>query len=60
MHRENTHTEKKGRPLCTYKIYIEQRKRKKRKKENKEKRRYIFIYIYSEYGTDHNTIGDCI
>jgi hypothetical protein len=60
MHRENTHTEKKRRPLCIYKIYIEQRKRKKKKEgEQREEKIYMHIYIYdSVHETDHNTIGD--
>jgi hypothetical protein len=51
MHRENTHTEKKGRPLCIYKsIYNKKEENKTERRENRarreEKRIYIYMYIY--------------
>jgi len=50
MHRENTHTEKKGRPLCIYNINIQQKGREQEKEERteeEEKRREdIYVYIY--------------
>jgi hypothetical protein len=56
MHRENTHTEKKARPLCIYKsIYNKKEENKRERRESRRRREeerrediyiYICIYIY--------------
>jgi hypothetical protein len=51
MHRENTHTEKKGRPLCIYKsIYNKKEENKRERRENRRReektREDIYVYIY--------------
>jgi len=52
MHRENTHTEKKGRPLCIYKSIYNKKEENKREQKRRED---IYILYDSVYDTDHNT-----
>jgi hypothetical protein len=57
MHRENTHTEKKGRPLCIYKSIYNKKEERTEEEKRREEKIYMYIYILydSVYDTDHNT-----